>query len=101
LCKKCITLESDKECVCCFEVDNLIKLHGKINCLNEMQSFNKIIMHEEILNITMQQMVIKIRNSSKKKLLLTPHPQNKKWRFVCYKQFIHWINSWTAIGKGK
>lgn len=29
LCKRCKTLKSEKECVCCFEFDILTKLHDK------------------------------------------------------------------------
>jgi len=101
LCKKCTTMKTDKECVCCFEFDNLTKLHDKKICITNIPSFRKVIMDEEILNITRHQMIIKARNSNKKKMLSSPCLQNKTWRFICYKQFIHWINSWSAIGKGK
>lgn len=65
--KKCITMKSDKECICCFEFDNLTKLHGKKTCITNIPSFRKVIMDEEILNITRHQMIIKTHNSNKKK----------------------------------
>jgi len=57
-------------------------------------------MDEEVLNITRQQMILKTNDVKRKKMLSTSNPENKTWRFICYKQFTHWINSWTAIGKG-
>ncbi|XP_022181887.1 P2X purinoceptor 7-like [Myzus persicae] len=26
--------------------------------------------------------------------------ENKTWRFICYKQYTSWVNSWIAMGKG-
>ncbi|XP_022171951.1 uncharacterized protein LOC111034857 [Myzus persicae] len=100
LCKKCPILQTDKECICCFEFENISKLHSNIKCVIELSSFKKIIMDEEVLNITRQQMILKTNDVKRKKMLSTLNPENKTWRFICYKQFTHWINSWTAIGKG-
>lgn len=72
-------MKSDKECVCCFEFDNLTRLHGKRNCITNIPSFSKVIMDEEILNITRHQMIIKTRNSKKKRMLSSPFPQNKTY----------------------
>ncbi|KAL4105106.1 hypothetical protein QTP88_020378 [Uroleucon formosanum] len=26
--------------------------------------------------------------------------KNKTWRFICYKQYTSWVNSWIAMGRG-
>ncbi|KAE9524465.1 hypothetical protein AGLY_015186 [Aphis glycines] len=37
---------------------------------------------------------------AKKKTLSSSQLTNKIWRYICYKQFTYWINSWNSIGKG-
>ncbi|CAI6370991.1 unnamed protein product [Macrosiphum euphorbiae] len=103
LCNKCIWFTTDQECICCFELEKLHKLlphSNKKTCITEISSFSKIILDEEVLNITRQQIIVKSKNKSKKKMLSSSQPTNKMWRYICYKQFTHWINSWNSIGKG-
>lgn len=71
LCKECPTLQTDKECICCYEYENISKLHSNIQCVTKLSSFKKIIMDEEVLNITRQQMILKTNNVKKKKNALS------------------------------
>jgi hypothetical protein len=45
-------------------------------------SFEKIILDEEILNITRQQMIMKTKNKLKKKQLSALEVPNKTWRYI-------------------
>jgi len=98
LSEKCISLNTDRKCVCCIEFENLQKLCPDKKCITLNKSFSKIILDAEILNITRQQMIVKTKNRNKRNNLLMFN--NKTWRFVCYKQFTHWVNSWSKLGKG-
>ncbi|KAL4142153.1 hypothetical protein QTP88_004670 [Uroleucon formosanum] len=49
---------------------------------------------------TRQYMISKTKKKSKKKRLQSATMQNKAWRYICYKRFTLWVNSWMAIGKG-
>lgn len=98
LCEKCLNLSTDRECVCCIEFENLQKLCLDKKCITLNKSFSKIILDEEILNITRQQMIVKTKNRKKRNNLCIL--DNKIWRFICYKQFTHWVNSWSKLGKG-
>ncbi|XP_022160038.1 uncharacterized protein LOC111026292, partial [Myzus persicae] len=53
-----------------------------------------------VLVITRQQMIMKTKNKLKKKQLSALEVPNKTWRYICYVQFTHWVNSWTSLGKG-
>lgn len=61
---------------------------------------NYIFMFIKVLNITRQQISVKSKNKRKKNMLRSSQPNNKMWRYICYKQFTYWINSWNSIGKG-
>lgn len=43
LCKKCPILQTDKECTCCFEFENISKLHSNIKCATELSSFKELL----------------------------------------------------------
>ncbi|CAI6353823.1 unnamed protein product [Macrosiphum euphorbiae] len=62
--KKCPTLQTDKECICCFQFENISNLHS-----NKMRdkSFKKMMMDQEVLNITRQQMILKTNDVKRKK----------------------------------
>ena len=100
LCRKCENQLSDRECVCCYEHSNIFKMCLNDKCITENPSFSKIILDEEILRITKQFMISKSKNKNKQKMLQKATQENKTWRYICYKQFTLWVNSWTSIGKG-
>ncbi|XP_060882052.1 uncharacterized protein LOC132953700, partial [Metopolophium dirhodum] len=93
-------MSNDLECMCCSEFDYVKQLLDSKKCVTATASFEKIILAEEILNITRQQMIMKTKNKLKKKQLSALEVPNKTWRYICYVQFTHWVNSWTSLGKG-
>jgi len=99
-CENCAKMSNDLECMCCSESDNVKQLLDSKKCVTATASFEKIILDEEILNITRQQMIMKTKNKLKKKQLSALEVPNKTWRYICYVQFTHWVNSWTSLGKG-
>ncbi|XP_025196198.1 uncharacterized protein LOC112595272 [Melanaphis sacchari] len=42
----------------------------------------------------------KQRIKQKKRSLQSATVENKAWRYICYKQFTLWVNSWMTIGRG-
>jgi hypothetical protein len=100
-CQKCTILPTDRECICCSEIEILNKLRDKYKCVIENPSFSKLILDEEVVDITRKQIILKTKNKGKKKLLCKLILENKTRRYLCYKQFILWANAWTSIGKGK
>jgi len=99
-CGKCEKQINDRECVCCFELANIFKMCTNNACITENTLFSKIILDEDILKITRQYMISKTKKKTKKSLQ-SATMENKAWRYICYKQFTLWVNSWMAIGKGK
>jgi len=99
-CENCAKMSNDLECMCCSEFDNVKQLLDSKKCVTATASFEKIILDEEILNITRQQMIMKTKNKLKKKQLSALEVPNKTWRYICYVQFTHWVNSWTSLGEG-
>lgn len=99
-CEKCCIFENDIECVCCAEFEKNISLRMGNKCITESNLFKKIVLDEEILNITRHQMILKTKNKFKKKKLIMPILSNSSWRFICYTQYTHWINAWSSLGKG-
>ncbi|XP_025420053.1 uncharacterized protein LOC112690288 [Sipha flava] len=93
-------MSNDFKCMCCSEFDNIKQLLDSKKCVTVTTSFEKIILDEEILNITRQQMIMKTKNKLKKKQLSALEVLNKTWKYICYVQFTHWVNSWTSLGKG-
>ena len=101
-CQKCTILPTDRECICCSEIDILNKLRGIYKCVIENPSFSKLIMDEEVIDITRKQIISKTKNKGKKKLLCNTILENKTRRYLCYKQFVFLANVFrTPIGKGK
>ena len=100
MCEKCCILNNDVECVCCAEFEKVTPLRSGNKCITESDLFKKIIFDEDILNITRHQIILKTNDKSKKKLLSMSVLSNSSWRFICYTQYIHWINSWSSLGKG-
>jgi len=70
-------------------------------CITKNASFSKIILDEDILKITRQYKISKTQNKTKKISLQSATMENKAWRYICYKQFTLWVNSWMTIGRGK
>lgn len=99
-CEKCCIFNNDVECICCAEFEKVISLRSGNKCITESDSFKKIVLDEDILNITRHQIILKTNNKSKKKLLSMSILSNSSWRFICYTQYTHWINSWSSLGKG-
>lgn len=100
-CGNCKDMLSDIECLCCNELPNLEKIReqeGK--CITLHHSFSKLILDKEILNITRHNLILKTKSYINKKKLGKHYPENKTWRFICYKQYTSWVNSWIAMGKG-
>ncbi|KAL4089828.1 hypothetical protein QTP88_024789 [Uroleucon formosanum] len=95
----CAKMSNDLECMCCSEFDNVKQLLDSKKCVTATASFEKIILDEEILNITRQQMIKKTKNKVKKKQLSALEVLNKTWRYICYVQFTHWVNLWTSLEK--
>jgi len=83
-----------------FVVLNLKKLRSGNKCITESDLFKKIVLDEDIINITRHQIILKTNNKSKKKLLSMSILSNSSWRYICYTQYTHWINSWSSLGKG-
>lgn len=85
-CGYCKGVQSDIECLCCNELPNLEKIReqeGK--CITLHQSFSKLILDKEILNITRHDLILKTKNNINKKKFDQYYPENKTWRFICYK----------------
>ncbi|KAL4148699.1 hypothetical protein QTP88_002869 [Uroleucon formosanum] len=100
-CGYCKGMLSDIECLCCNELPNLEKIRNQERkCITLHQSFSKLILDKEILNITRHNLILKTKNRINKKKLGQHHPENKTWRFICYKQYMSWVNSWIAMGRG-
>ncbi|KAL4126499.1 hypothetical protein QTP88_010721 [Uroleucon formosanum] len=100
-CGYCKGMLSDIECLCCNELPNLEKIRNQERkCITLHQSFSKLILDKEILNITRHNLILKTKNRINKKKLGQHHPENKTWRFICYKQYTSWVNSWIAMGRG-
>ncbi|KAL4153640.1 hypothetical protein QTP88_001473 [Uroleucon formosanum] len=68
-CENCAKMSNDLESKCCSEFDNVKQLLDSKKCVTATASFEKIILDEEILNITRQQMIMKTKNKLKKKQL--------------------------------
>lgn len=67
-CGYCKGMLSDIECLCCNELSNLEKIReqeGK--CITLHQSFSKLILDKEILNITRHNLILKTKNRINKK----------------------------------
>ncbi|XP_050066073.1 P2X purinoceptor 7-like [Aphis gossypii] len=69
-------------------------------CITKNALFSKIILDEDILKITRQYMISKTKKKTKKISLQSATMENKAWRYICYKQFTLWVNSWMPIGRG-
>ncbi|XP_026819531.1 P2X purinoceptor 7-like [Rhopalosiphum maidis] len=99
-CGKCEKQINDRECVCCFELANIFKMCTNNECITKNALFSKVVLDEDILKITRQYKISKTKNKTKKRRLQSATMENKAWRFICYKQFTLWVNSWMTIGRG-
>jgi len=59
MCEKCCILNNDVECVCCAEFEKVTPLQSGNKCITESDLFKKIILDEDILNITSYQIILK------------------------------------------
>lgn len=50
-CRYCSSMLNDMECLCCNELQNLEQMRGEKQCITLHQSFSKLILDKEILNI--------------------------------------------------
>jgi hypothetical protein len=100
LCSKCSVMQSDHESLCCQESDTIAKVRKDFQCITLNPAFQNTILSVDSLNISRHQLIRKTTNQRKKRTLTVDEPKNNLWRYLAYKQFVSWINSWTAIGKG-
>lgn len=66
LCEKYVNLVLVVNTFFCIEFENLQKLCSDKKCITLNKSFSKIISNEEILNITRQRLIVKIKNRKKR-----------------------------------
>lgn len=102
LCGLCEIMVMDEESVCCCEVSNVKTVKSEqYQCVTLNPSFNRLIVDCEVLTMTRHNLSLKTKSRIKKRLLIADNPSNKTWRYTAYKQFVSWINAWTAIGYRK
>lgn len=99
-CKMCLDMPTDQECVCCREYDFIKNIIGSDVCITQNNLFDKLVLDKDVLNISRHKIILKSKEKKKRLLLSVDEPENKLWRYLAYKNFISWINAWTAIGKG-
>jgi len=88
--ENCAKMSNDFECKCCLEFYNTKQLLDSKKCVTATTSFEKIILDDEILNITRQQMIIKTKKKIEEKAVERIRTTKRKHgdTFVMYSSLI-------------
>lgn len=98
-CNNCVSMATDMESVCCVEDDDVKSVSGDYECIVNHPTFEHHILSQDGLQI-LRQVILQNSNKSFKKRELRKTMTNKNWRYLAYRQFVYWINSWKNLGKG-
>lgn len=96
-CSGCVLMPTEKECVCCWENQNISVIRCENSCITTHDSFEQIILNLDSLNIVRHNLILQCKSNAEKEKYRTI--SNKLWRHMAYKNFVFWINSWTTIGR--
>ena len=92
-------MSTDEESVCCTESGVINKIRGTSVCIKDHISFEAIVLNIDALNTARHAMLSYMPAAYINTQL--QEATNRTWRFVAYRQFIHWVNSWSSLGKNK
>ena len=96
-CNTCKPMPDDKQSVCCNDNANIASKKGDANCITVHGAFQQFVLHEDALNLLRHNLLIyekKAHNIGQLRSVA-----NKSWRYLAYRQFWNWVNSWKKMGK--
>lgn len=96
-CSECIPMQSDEESVCCAESQVINDLKGSADCITFHTSFNHVVLDIDTLNTARHVLMIRAISAYEREEL--GNNNNRNYRYVAYKQFVYWVNSWKPLGK--
>lgn len=96
-CGMCVGMSRPEENVCCHESNLISNLRGTAECITAHVSFPHVVLNIDTLNTARHAMMVRAKSDIERQEMA--NITNKVLRFVAYKQFVYWVNSWAPLGK--
>jgi hypothetical protein len=98
-CKNCVVQDNPLDNVCCWDSENVREMFESehTNCIREHHSFETICLNVDVLNMVRHDLMRFVKDASKKRVLRAE--TNKTYRFLSYRNFVSWTNSYIRLGK--
>jgi hypothetical protein len=97
-CNMCSVMPDDKQSICCNENDEILKKkNNNLQCIRVHEAFERTILNQEALNVL--RYMLSLYEKDVVKLNNLRSISNKSWRYLAYRQFWSWINSWKKLGR--
>ena len=94
----CLIMPKAAECVCCNDNDDIVQKMEDRECIVFHDCFQTTVLNEESINLLREEFFVHEKNASKKNKLAEDF-SNTSWRYLAYRYFVRWINSWVSMGK--
>jgi hypothetical protein len=98
-CLHCKAMPTDIESVCCTEDKDIQLKANDCGCIVNHSTFINHIVSQDGLKI-LRHIILQNSTNNLKRRELKKTLTNKSYRYLAYRQFVYWVNSWKNLGKG-